>query len=611
MPPAFMNFVMFRKWLAGWPRVVLYVLLAGIAGAMGGFLLLILADDLNLPLDFLYDYSPFFITASALAFMVLSLLVHFWLRRRKFSESIQESPSLPGSAFSGDSFKRSAGRILFALSCVATVIFLFYSFENWRGKRAFRNYKQQLGGKGEILDWKALVPPPVPDDQNLAMSSLFGGILDYERGLSGTIWRNTNGSARLDRLVQITSRSVRTKASHSENLERNDLIDLAAYQEYFLLNTNVTHAATPGTAVKDIPLALTPLDQDLEELKTAAATRPLARFPVHYEELIGCLLPHLARVKALEQYLKIHAVACLEAGRTNEAFTDLKLGLRLADSVREEPFAISHLFRISYLAMNLQIIKEGLVRHSWTAEQLAWIQNQCTGINFVAEAEKHLRGERGFALESIDMVRRGALPAKVFFEDDGYSWIELFLKDTLQKLAPSGWYYQNMVYLSQYYEKMFNSVLDSRTQRVRPESAEKLDNELGRTRRTPFNIIGRQLGASMFGFYVRTARWQAALHHAAIACALERHRLAEGKYPESLEALAPRFLNVLPKDVITGEPYKYVTVVDGNYLLYSVGWNRKDDGGKVAQSDSGAGVDGKKGDWVWSLRPTQPIMMKR
>ena len=58
--------------------------------------------------------------------------------------------------------------------------------------------------------------------------------------------------------------------------------------------------------------------------------------------------------------------------------------------------------------------------------------------------------------------------------------------------------------------------------------------------------------------------------------------------------------------MITGEAHKYHRTEDGSYLLYSIGWNEKDDGGTVATL-SGPGVDQKKSDWVWSLVPTERL----
>jgi hypothetical protein len=39
---------------------------------------------------------------------------------------------------------------------------------------------------------------------------------------------------------------------------------------------------------------------------------------------------------------------------------------------------------------------------------------------------------------------------------------------------------------------------------------------------------------------------------------------------------------------------------DGTYLLYSVGWNQTDEGGKVVyKTDSPKQIDYDQGDWVW------------
>jgi hypothetical protein len=81
---------------------------------------------------------------------------------------------------------------------------------------------------------------------------------------------------------------------------------------------------------------------------------------------------------------------------------------------------------------------------------------------------------------------------------------------------------------------------------------------------------------------------------ALIACALERYLLATGRYPETLDALSPRFLERIPHDLILGKPLKY-HAENGNYTLYSVGWNGVDDGGVAGKSIT-------DGDWAWPNR---------
>ena len=61
--------------------------------------------------------------------------------------------------------------------------------------------------------------------------------------------------------------------------------------------------------------------------------------------------------------------------------------------------------------------------------------------------------------------------------------------------------------------------------------------------------------------------------------ALEVYRRQRGTYPDSLDALVPQFLPKVPADRITGEPIRY-RIVDGRPLIYSVGADRKDDGGR-------------------------------
>src|ERR1035441_4673601 len=80
---------------------------------------------------------------------------------------------------------------------------------------------------------------------------------------------------------------------------------------------------------------------------------------------------------------------------------------------------------------------------------------------------------------------------------------------------------------------------------------------------------------------------QASVDLARVACALERYRLANGKYPEMLDALAPQFIETLPHDIINGQPLHYRRTEAGQFILYSVGWNEKDDGGQIAFTKSG------------------------
>src|ERR1700676_2997476 len=67
----------------------------------------------------------------------------------------------------------------FVVACLATVIAFLYVEENWRGKRAWDNYKREWEAKGEKFDLASYVPPPVPDDENFAMTPFLAPLFDF------------------------------------------------------------------------------------------------------------------------------------------------------------------------------------------------------------------------------------------------------------------------------------------------------------------------------------------------------------------------------------------------------------------------------------------------
>jgi hypothetical protein len=60
----------------------------------------------------------------------------------------------------------------------------------------------------------------------------------------------------------------------------------------------------------------------------------------------------------------------------------------------------------------------------------------------------------------------------------------------------------------------------------------------------------------------------------------------------------PKLIEIIPHDIIGGEPLHCRRTDDGNFLLYSVGWNETNDGGQIVLAKDGS-VDREKGDWVW------------
>ncbi|MFM2294246.1 MAG: hypothetical protein RLZZ350_659, partial [Verrucomicrobiota bacterium] len=392
------------------------------------------------------------------------------------------------------------------------------------------------------------------------------------------------------------------------------------WHDYFSGNTNFPQLAQPATPAEEALHALSKFSPELQELADAAATRPYSRFLIHYnqEPAMGILLPHLAKIKGLTRLIGFRAIARLDAKQTDGALADMKLALRISDSIKDEPILIDHLVRIASLNFPLNYLRDGIVRHQWDDASLAALETNLAGINLFAEEKQAMRGERAFGVTDIDWMRRQGLKAgrdASFFDFTGEGAPPLA---SSLSIMPASFFYFNMLNLAKA-EECFFVGFDADARRVfikKPSEYEKASDALGvgKPGFHPTTIFARLIMPALGKVDIKTARNQSYVDFARVACALERHRLAHGSYPAALDALAPKFIAQLPHDVINGEPLHYRREGDG-YKLWSVGWNEKDDGGIVgvlkeekadASNDFTQGsktpvIDPQRGDWVWQI----------
>jgi len=76
---------------------------------------------------------------------------------------------------------------------------------------------------------------------------------------------------------------------------------------------------------------------------------------------------------------------------------------------------------------------------------------------------------------------------------------------------------------------------------------------------------------------------------AMIAVAATSYRLKTGRLPARLEDLVPEFMPAVPVDPFDGKPMKMAAAPGGGMVIYSVGADFKDDGGKVWDDDNRTG----------------------
>jgi hypothetical protein len=498
---------------------------------------------------------------------------------------------------------RNFKRLLFCLACLATLIALFYVEEDLRGYLAWHSYKHQLEAKGEKVDFSDFVPPPVPDDQNFAstpiVSTSYSYILDSDGKVIPSEKRDKNFIDRME--MRTVDQNDNGPANGGGDWQTAKMSDLAAWQSYYRALAAKTNEfpvpAFPQSPAADVLRALSKYDSAIEELRQAAQL-PYSRFPLNYddEDPAEILLPHLAEIKRCSQVLQLRALAELQNNESDKAVNDVKLMFRLAESIRTEPFIITHLVRIAVVQIALQPVYEGLANHQWSDAQLAEMDSELARIDFLADFKFSVGGERASHVKVVAWLehnpgRYNELWGNINGSQGGNSipWY----------LAPAGWFYQNDIALVKL-DEMWMGIVNDEQQIVSPRAASRASDEFTRSFRHPgpYSVLTRMLAPQLGTYAQRVAYGQNAVNLARIAIALERYRLANGEFPGSLDPLSPRFMQEVPHDIINGEPLHYNRTSDGQFILYSVGWNEVDDGGRVFTNKSGM-ADRNRGDWVW------------
>jgi hypothetical protein len=510
-------------------------------------------------------------------------------------------------------FRRNFKRFLFGLACFASLVALFYTEENWRGKRDWEKYKREWEARGEKFDLKDFVPPPVPDDQNFALAPIF----DATDKLASRTWRSkhrnqspADGGSEwdtnlVDRLAMETTPDGEETGT-SFGWQRAKLCDLKYWQEYYHTLAAKTNQfpvpPQPQSPAQDVLLALSKYDSAIEELREAGQ-RPDSRFPLDYddENPAEILLPHLAALKKCCLVLQLRAIAELENDQSEKALNDVKLMLRLTDSIRTEPFIISQLVRFANFQITLQPIYEGLAQHKWSDVQLAELNSELAKLDFLAGYKLSVRGERAAHIKVIDWLelKRGRY-WELLFDMTSYDQQNPMnnLKETVEYLIPKGWFYQNDIMLAQMHQQWNLPAVDDEQQTVSPEKIAHADKAFESI--NSFHFLVRLLLPALGNFAKKTAFAQTSVNLARVAIALERYRLGHGKFPELLDPLAPQFIERIPHDIINGGPLHYRRTDDGQFVLYAVGWNETDDGGVVVlEGKKTEKVDISQGDWVW------------
>jgi hypothetical protein len=254
----------------------------------------------------------------------------------------------------------------------------------------------------------------------------------------------------------------------------------------------------------------------------------------------------------------------------------------------------------------VQVIYEGLAAHRWTEADLTKLSAEIGRQDAFKDCKFALRCDLAWDDGIIDYVRKNPEEAFEFCDLDlingpSENFFSKWADYLLARAIPPGWFYQNQTVCARTMVEKIIPIANETNRTFSVKLYWQAENSF--TNYSPlavFHFFERMLMQTLPNTAKKFALCQATLDLADTAMALERYRLAKGNYPETLDVLAPEFIAQVPTDVVGGKALKYRREADGQFVLYSVGWNETDDGGVVVYREFGSNrVDLDKGDWVW------------
>jgi hypothetical protein len=336
----------------------------------------------------------------------------------------------------------------------------------------------------------------------------------------------------------------------------------------------------------------------------AAAQLPYARMDGDYNDTLRLPIPNFVSVRLLAQMLAQRAQCYLLLQRPESALREVTMIHNLCRLLEARPTGrpmtlVAAMIDVAVSGLYVGTVADGIRLHVWRETELAKLQEQLAEVNLLPYLRGSLEFESAIHYHMAD-TKSSRQMAEAMVSYRNLTLAEKFKDPTYDFLlfAPHGWVYQNVAHGGRLELEMLPN-FDLTNHLVFPD---KLDRQLRDTQKafrhlSPYNYFASQLVPNFSRAIQTAAKNQTLVNEGCIVCALERHRLAHGRYPASLGELEAELATKFPADIIGGEPLKYR--VDGTkFVLYSIGWNERDDGGKPCRIEDANG-DLTQNDWVW------------
>jgi hypothetical protein len=291
------------------------------------------------------------------------------------------------------------------------------------------------------------------------------------------------------------------------------------------------------------------------------------------------LLPNHQELRGVAALLQFDAHDLALAGNYREALKSSRACLNVSRVLEDDPILISQLVRIAMAAVAMSMAERTMALGDAPDDALAALQKhlepEARGIRMTVA----MRGERASAHQIVLLLSSGKITLQEIegLDRAGGATGQIWGVSSLISFAGREMARREHADIL----KMMTKIVETTKLPVKDQFAaeEEVMNQL---RSSTGPIMRLVLPAvQKINEAGRRAHCQAIAMRALIA--VERYRLKHGKWPAKLEDTVPAFLEKVPLDPIDGSPIRYKRWADG-VVVYSIGNNRKDDGGEVLKS---------------------------
>jgi hypothetical protein len=327
--------------------------------------------------------------------------------------------------------------------------------------------------------------------------------------------------------------------------------------------------------------------------------------------VIGALLPAIGQYKEAARALAALAMLRAGEGKIDEAWEKLLACHRLARLAGQGPTLIDALVAnpVDYLACGGD---QGILQTRLSPAQVAAMRADLDKLPPLPKMVDKLKlAERFLFLDYVGTAAR-----------DGFSSLSLLSGDTKPKgmlesmvdsAARSGVDWDRVLRIGNSWYDRMTDAFNSPTRADREKALGKIDGDIRRlvaeTRDWkklglaffggPRAAVSERIGQMLVALLLPAVRSCATAEDRAtmqfeldrLAFALAAYRADHGSYPARLADLVPQYVTTVPNDIFNASELHY-RPKGGGFLLYSVGANGKDDGGKgYDDSKQGEGWD--------------------